>query len=586
MNNRYEENRQIWVANNSNLDRPDDTKVYTLCGIYVGCAVMAFIIIATLLDKITLDKKQQGGDGKISPELFLSTFKHWWGSTPQKLLTFLTIYSGIEQAFITGDYTKSYISCAIGIWNVGYVMICYGVVDAICSFAFGRLVQFVGHAPFFLLAFLLHGGTQIALFLWQPNPDNEILFYVFAAMWGMGDAVIQTQINALYGYLFTNNTEAAFSNYRLWESLGFIMAFAWSGFLVTKVKLGLCFGFLTVGMIFYTITEILERRKKKGDFHLNENKKTPLLIVIQLAFVTRTLLFIYYDNDSQREGLEFLFNHSGFFSWAPIIAYYSAIKVSLITTTYKAKQCCQIRIVISNNDKPTVNLWDDDSSSMNKECNMIDPIQMQHDYRMLHYWVSRTFTIRITERVYDLTEEFVVRYSILCKYCLDLNMEEESMEETMQMEQLNGGNQIGPSTTSNDESSPENTEPAPMGRMRILKNVFVVSIGFMFLFTSFQSLSNLQSTLNKDEGLGTGGLSVVYGALVVSCMLLPSFVIAHLGCKWTVTLSMLCYIAYMALNFHAIWGTIIPASIIVGLGGGTLWAAKCAYLTQIAVWYC
>lgn len=30
-------------------------------------------------------------------------------------------------------------------------MICYGVVDAICSFAFGRLVQFVGHAPFFLL---------------------------------------------------------------------------------------------------------------------------------------------------------------------------------------------------------------------------------------------------------------------------------------------------------------------------------------------------------------------------------------------------------------------------------------------------
>ncbi|XP_071173792.1 protein unc-93 homolog A-like isoform X2 [Mytilus edulis] len=164
-------------------------------------------------------------------------------------------------------------------------------------------------------------------------------------------------------------------------------------------------------------------------------------------------------------------------------------------------------------------------------------------------------------------------------------MEEESMEETMQMEQLNGGNQIDPSSTSNDEPSPENTEPPPMGRVRILKNVFVVSIGFMFLFTSFQSLSNLQSTLNKDEGLGTGGLAVVYGALVVSCMLLPSFVIAHLGCKWTVTLSMLCYIAYMALNFHAIWGTIIPASIIVGLGGGTLWAAKCAYLTQIAVWY-
>ena len=46
-----------------------------------------------------------------------------------------------------------------------------------------------------LVAFLLHGGTQIALLLWIPDPDNRYLFYVFAALWGMGDAVIQTQIN-------------------------------------------------------------------------------------------------------------------------------------------------------------------------------------------------------------------------------------------------------------------------------------------------------------------------------------------------------------------------------------------------------
>ncbi|XP_076111927.1 protein unc-93 homolog A-like [Mytilus galloprovincialis] len=260
------------AANNSNLDRPEDEKVYILCGIYVGCAVIAFCTIALLLDNITLDKKQQTGDAKISVKLFLSTLKHWWQSTPQKLLTFLTIYSGIEQAFITGDFTKSYISCAIGIWNVGYVMICYGVVDAICSFAFGRLVQFVGHAPFFLLAFLLHGGTQVALFLWQPEADNQILFYVFAALWGMGDAIIQTQINALYGYLFTNNTEAAFANYRLWESIGFILAFAWSGILVTKVKLGLCLGFLTLGMFFYTFVEIQDRRKNQRVFTKDEDK--------------------------------------------------------------------------------------------------------------------------------------------------------------------------------------------------------------------------------------------------------------------------------------------------------------------------
>ncbi|CAG2236524.1 Protein unc-93 homolog A,UNC93-like protein [Mytilus edulis] len=128
-------------------------------------------------------------------------------------------------------------------------------------------------------------------------------------------------------------------------------------------------------------------------------------------------------------------------------------------------------------------------------------------------------------------------------------------------------------------------EDIPLTKFQILRNVFVVSIGFVFLFTSFQSLTNLQSTLNKDEGIGTGGLSIIYGALVVSCMFVPSFVINHIGCKWTIAASMICYILYMAANFHAVWGLIVPASIIIGLGAAPLWSAKCTYLTKTAVWY-
>ena len=35
-------------------------------------------------------------------------------------------------------------------------------------------------------------------------------------------------LSAFYGVLFPNNEEAAFSNYRLWESVGFIIAFAYT----------------------------------------------------------------------------------------------------------------------------------------------------------------------------------------------------------------------------------------------------------------------------------------------------------------------------------------------------------------------
>lgn len=32
-------------------------------------------------------------------------------------------------------------------------------------------------------------------------------------------------ISALYGVIFKSNEEAAFSNYRLWESMGFLIAY-------------------------------------------------------------------------------------------------------------------------------------------------------------------------------------------------------------------------------------------------------------------------------------------------------------------------------------------------------------------------
>lgn len=246
--------------NNTNLDKPDIEKVYKVCGIYIGCAVLAVIVIAVGLDPITLDR-EDGKKRQFSFQLVLETFKHWWRSNYQKLLMVLTMYSGVEQAFATGDYTKSFVACALGIEDIGFVMICYGVVDAICSFSFGRLVQFVGHTPFFILAFLVHGGLQITFLLWTPDPDRVYLFYIFAALWGMGDAVIQTQINALYGMLWTKDSEAAFANYRLWESLGFIIAFACQNFLCTNIKIYICLGFLCVGMLLYGVVEIAHRRK-------------------------------------------------------------------------------------------------------------------------------------------------------------------------------------------------------------------------------------------------------------------------------------------------------------------------------------
>ncbi|CAM1308396.1 unc-93 (predicted), partial [Pycnogonum litorale] len=122
-------------------------------------------------------------------------------------------------------------------------------------------------------------------------------------------------------------------------------------------------------------------------------------------------------------------------------------------------------------------------------------------------------------------------------------------------------------------------------KIKIIKNLLVVSFGFLLLFTAFQSISNLQSSINSIEGLGTASLSVIYAALIISCMFVPPYMIARLGCKYTLVVSMLMYSSYFAANFHAQWYTLMPTSVILGLGGAPLWSSKCTYLTEIAKQY-
>lgn len=43
----------------------------------------------------------------------------------------------------------------------------------------------------------------------------------------------------------------------------------------------------------------------------------------------------------------------------------------------------------------------------------------------------------------------------------------------------------------------ELTKDEQLEKIRILKNVVIISIAFMFLFTSFNSMANLQSSINK-----------------------------------------------------------------------------------------
>lgn len=170
---------------------------------------------------------------------------------------------------------QNYVTCALGIHYVGFVMICFGATNSLCSFAFGRLAQYTGRIALFSLAAVTNLGCFLGLLYWKPHPDQLGVFFVFPALWGMADAVWQTQTNALYGILFAEHKEAAFANYRMWESLGFVIAFAYSTYICLSTKIYIALSVLALTMVTYLYVEYNEYKHPTppvtmDDFHKPE----------------------------------------------------------------------------------------------------------------------------------------------------------------------------------------------------------------------------------------------------------------------------------------------------------------------------
>lgn len=46
-----------------------------------------------------------------------------------------------------------------------------------------------------ILGTIVHGTIVIVMLFWRPHPESPLVFFYIAGLWGVGDAVWQTQIN-------------------------------------------------------------------------------------------------------------------------------------------------------------------------------------------------------------------------------------------------------------------------------------------------------------------------------------------------------------------------------------------------------
>jgi predicted MFS family arabinose efflux permease len=83
-------------------------------------------------------------------------------------------------------------------------MICYGVSDTIGSYGFGYIIKYLGRIPCFVTAACLNLIAILIMLFWKATPDNTFVLYLIAVIWGLGDAVWQTQINCFLNYFKTH----------------------------------------------------------------------------------------------------------------------------------------------------------------------------------------------------------------------------------------------------------------------------------------------------------------------------------------------------------------------------------------------
>ncbi|XP_022218548.1 UNC93-like protein [Drosophila obscura] len=231
--------------------------------IYVPCVVIAILMVVFFLDPLTrYGEGRKGSHAKESTVMrnLLATVRQL-KRTNQQMLIPLTIFIGLEQAWIAAEYTQSFVACALGVNMIGYVMITWGVMDSLFCFIFGISMQYIGRSMIIFIGASLNVVVIGFKLHYRPVPEHPVIFYALAGLWGISDAAWVTQIQAFYGLLFRRHKEAAFSNYRLFESIGFVLGFIYSSLLCVQSKLYIMLLVLTLGLIGFLAVEVLYQNK-------------------------------------------------------------------------------------------------------------------------------------------------------------------------------------------------------------------------------------------------------------------------------------------------------------------------------------
>ncbi|KAI4300136.1 hypothetical protein L6164_033547 [Bauhinia variegata] len=195
----------------------------------LGCILMCF------LSKRSGNNKAEDelSDASVSVYSYLkSLYKSLsdaLSDTRMLLIIPLIAYSGLQQAFVWAEFTKYVVTPVLGVSGVGSSMAVYGAFDGICSLAAGRLTSGLVSITSIVSVGAFVQAVVLILLLLDISITGGLLGKLYplflAALLGIGDGVLNTQLSALLGLLFKNDTEGAFAQLKIWQSAAIAIVF-------------------------------------------------------------------------------------------------------------------------------------------------------------------------------------------------------------------------------------------------------------------------------------------------------------------------------------------------------------------------
>ncbi|XP_069089068.1 protein unc-93 homolog B1 [Pleurodeles waltl] len=185
--------------------------------------------------------------------IFQLPFKHMRDYRLRHLFPFF-IYSGFEVLFVCTGFILCYGVCAIGLENLPYIIIAYGLSASVFSclslsmLKLSRPVSLVSGAA-------IHTILIIVLFFWSPSPRNlnqSPFIYLFAVVWGIGSALNKTSLSIILVMFYEDKErqDFVFTIYHWWQAMAIFVVYLWAS-LPMRAKLAIMLAMVLVSTLSY-----------------------------------------------------------------------------------------------------------------------------------------------------------------------------------------------------------------------------------------------------------------------------------------------------------------------------------------------